>query len=450
LKIAFVNQPIDTILPPYQNSVGACTYGVACCLSRFCEVIVYGSSHRHKDLPIEFREQNVHFRFFSLPFLDRLAGKARKIYSQVVPLSPPASSSKWFYATFGQRVAEDLRAQACDVIHVQHCSQYLPVIRTSNPNAKIVVQLHAEWFSQNRLAILEQRLRYVDLVTTVSDYITKKTRQQFPMMAARCQTLYNGVDAAEFRRNRSYRSPQRQEKRILYAGAVSPHKGLHVLVDAFSIVVKQYPEVRLDIVGSQQNYPLAEAFEVQERDLIESVYPFYAYDWVSRLEAKLGLVQPDARTYIGNLKERLSAEARGKVAFLGFISRPDLLDLYYDADVFAFAPIWNEGFGIPPVEAMAAGTPVVATRSGAIPEIVKDKKTGFLVDKNDPHALAECILTLLRDDNLRESMGRAGRSWVHENFTWEKSAETMYRCYVDLCENGGLRENVRSPHRVAG
>ena len=133
------------------------------------------------------------------------------------------------------------------------------------------------------------------------------------------------------------------------------------------------------------------------------------------------------------MKERLPPEARGKVTFLGFVRRPDLLDLYYQADVFAFAPIWNEGFGIPPVEAMAAGTPVVASRSGAIPEIVKDKKTGFLVNKNDPDALAERILTLLRDDNLREDMGRAGRSWVRENFIWEKSARSMYRYYVDLC-----------------
>ena len=433
MKIGFVNQPIDTVLPPYQNSVGACTYGAACSLSKSSEVIVYGTSHHHKDLPTEFQEQNVHFRFFPLPFLDRLAGKAGRIYSQLVPLSPPASSSKLFYRTFGRRVAEDLRAQACDVIHVQHCSQYLPVIRASNPNAKIVLQLHAEWFSQNRVTMLKQRLRYVDLVTTVSDYITEKTRRQFPMMAARCQTMYNAVDAAEFSRDRSYGSPQRREKRILYAGAVSPHKGVHVLLDAFAIVVKQYPEVQLDIVGSQRSYPLTETFEVQERELIESVYPFYSYDWVSRLKANLGLARPDAGTYIGNLKERLPPEARGKVTFLGFVRRPDLLDLYYQADVFAFAPIWNEGFGIPPVEAMAAGTPVVASRSGAIPEIVKDKKTGFLVNKNDPDALAERILTLLRDDNLREDMGRAGRSWVRENFIWEKSARSMYRYYVDLC-----------------
>jgi glycosyltransferase involved in cell wall biosynthesis len=330
-------------------------------------------------------------------------------------------------------VAEDLRVQGCDVIHVQHCAQYVPLIRACNPSARIVLQLHAEWFSQNRPAILERRLRHVDLVTTVSDYISEKTCRQFPMIADRCHTMYNAIDAAEFTRERQYDLAPRQEKRILYAGAVSPHKGLHVLFDAFCMVVEEYPDVRLDVVGMQTSYPLAENFELRDREVIESVYPFYAYDWRARLRAKLSLGPADAGTYLAHLKQRLSGAASGKVVFRGFVPRPELIDLYYNADVFAFAPIWNEGFGIPPIEAMAAGTPVVATRSGAIPEIVRDQRTGFLVAKNDPRALADSILKLLRDQELQLKMGHAARDWVYENFTWDIVAERMYRCYADLC-----------------
>jgi glycosyltransferase involved in cell wall biosynthesis len=432
MKIAFVNQPIDTILPPYQSSVGACTYGAACSISKFGEVVVYGTKERHKDFPTDFRERNVHFRFFPVPLVDRLAAKAKEKYCKLFPACSPASSSKWLFRAFGRQVAEDLRSRASDVIQVQHCSQYLPLIRALNRSAKIVLQLHAEWFSQNRPSILEKRLRHVDLVTTVSDYITEKTRRQFPMIAARCQTIYNGIDAAEFIRERNCDAPPRTEKRILYAGAVSPHKGLHDLLDAFSIVVKEYREVRLDVVGSQGSYPLAETFELRERELIESLNPFYAYRWASKLKAKLSLAPPDAGTYLAHLKQRLSAEASRRVVFHGFIPRQELVDLYYDADVFAFAPIWDEGFGIPPVEAMAAGVPVVATRSGAIPETVKDQQTGLLVGKNDPRALAEGILKLLQDDDLRTKMGRAARDWVHATFTWDKVAEKMYKCYSDL------------------
>jgi glycosyltransferase involved in cell wall biosynthesis len=265
----------------------------------------------------------------------------------------------------------------------------------------------------------------------VSNYITNKTRRQFPMIADRCETMYNAVDAAEFRRDRN--CGVSQEKRILYAGALSPHKGVHVLIDAFSLIVKEYPEVRLDIVGLQANYPLTETFELRERALINTIYPFYRLDWISRLKAKLAIAPADAGTYLARLKQRLSEKARGKVTFHGFIQRPQLIDFYYKADVFAFAPIWDEGFGIPPVEAMAAGVPVVGTRSGAVPETVKDNQTGFLIDKNDPHLLAARILNLLHDDNLREKMGCAARTWVHENFVWDKVTEKMYKRYSDLC-----------------
>jgi glycosyltransferase involved in cell wall biosynthesis len=432
MKIAFVNQPIDTILPPYQSSVGACTYGAAYSLAKFCDVVAYGTRDRHKDFPVDHRTQNVHFRFFSVPLSDRLTTKAKGKYCKIFPLCSPNSSSTWLFRAFGRQVAEDLRLQGCDVIHVQHCSQYLPVIRANNPNAKIVLQLHAELFSQNRPAILEKRLLHVDLVTTVSNYITEKTRRQFPMIADRCHTIYNAIDAAEFPPFKDCDATPRREKRILYTGAVSPHKGIHVLLDAFSIVAKEYPNVRLDIVGAQGNYPLAETFEIQERELIETVYPFYRYNWGSKLKAKLRLAPTDAGTYLAHLKQRASPEARGKVTFHGFIPRPELVRLYYNADVFAFAPIWNEGFGIPPIEAMAAGVPIVATRSGAIPETVRDQRTGFLVNRNDPRQLAYRILKLLNDDNLRAKMGQAARSWVLENFIWDKIAEKMYRCYVDL------------------
>jgi glycosyltransferase involved in cell wall biosynthesis len=432
MRIAFVNQPIDTILPPYQTSVGACTYGAACALAKSCDVVVYGTKDRHRDFPDDFRERNVHFRFFSVPPSDRLAAKAKEKYSKLFPVSLPASSSAWLFRAFGRQVAEDLQRQPCDVIQVQHSAQYLEVLRAFNPNAKIVLQLHAEWFSQNRPEILEQRLRYVDLVTAVSDYITEKTRRQFPMIAGRCQTISNAIDAAEFARERRCDLAPRREKRILYAGAVSPHKGLHVLLDAFSIVEQQYPEVRMDVVGSQSNYPLAENFELRDRELIESVYRFYTYDWIPKLKAKLSLAPPEAGSYLAHLKQRLSLKASKKVAFRGFVPRPELINFYYNADIFAFAPIWDEGFGIPPVEAMAAGVPVVATRSGAVPEMVRDQETGLLVRKNDPDALAASILKLLCDDDMREKMGRAARLWVHQHFTWDRVAERMYQCYTDL------------------
>jgi glycosyltransferase involved in cell wall biosynthesis len=437
MKIAFVNQPIDTILPPFQTSVGACTYGLASSLANFCDVTVYGLKDRNEGAGRDARCPNVRFRFLPSAKSDRLMSRAREAYSKLHQLKTPASSSRWSYPAFGRHVATDLQRQPFDVIHVQHCSQYVPIIRALNPNSKIVLHLHAEWFPQNGDAVLERRLRDVDLVTTVSDYVSGKTRQQFPSIASRCETIYNGVEASEFSRERNYDN-RRKEKQIIYSGAVSPHKGIHVLLNAFKYVVKRYPHVRLDIIGFQGSYGIEETFDMTDKALVGSVARFYAKNRVSRVKAKLLLGPPDAGTYLSYLKSQLSPDIAERVSFLGFIPRPQLIEHYYNADICAFPPIWDEGFGIPPVEAMAAGVPVVGSRSGALVETIKDQQTGILVEKNDAAALGDALLRLLENDTLREMMGKAARRRVLTRFTWEQAAQSAYIRYRALCEEGAL------------
>jgi glycosyltransferase involved in cell wall biosynthesis len=82
---------------------------------------------------------------------------------------------------------------------------------------------------------------------------------------------------------------------------------------------------------------------------------------------------------------------------------------------------------------MAAGTPVVATRSGGILETITDHETGFLVERNDSHALVEAILKLLEKDALRESMGRAARRQAVEYFHWDTIVAAMHDRYQSLC-----------------
>jgi glycosyltransferase involved in cell wall biosynthesis len=438
MKVAFVNQPIDTILPPYQSSVGACTYGAASSLGRLCDVVVYGNKDRNPDVKSDMIPQNVQFRFFPSTLSDRLLYELRSKCSRLGQMTSPASTSDWLFPAFGRQVARDLQQQRCDVIHVQHCSQFVPVIRALNPAAKIVLHLHAEWFSQNDHEALARRLRDVDLLTTVSDYVTEKTRREFPMIADRCQTTYNGIDSKEFGREKDYSAVGGKVRRIMYAGAVSPHKGLHVLLSAFKIVARKYPDTRLDIIGFHGTYPPGENFDAKDVELLKTLAPLYAKNYGSRLMARLSLAPPDAGTYVSYLKARLSADIADKVAFLGMIPRSKLIERYFNADIFVFPAIWNEGFGIPPVEAMAAGVPVVASRSGAVVETVKHNETGFLVEKNDPYQLARALSTLLESDNLRETMGRAARRRAFERFTWDGVAEAMYKRYQALCAEGSV------------
>lgn len=434
MKIAFVSQPIDTIFPPYQNSVGACTYWVARLLAQSSEVVVYGLTDNHENFTPAAEDSGIDYRFFPATRWDKRIHAMQRQLTKFFRRSSPISTSRWWYPGYARQVADDLSKQGCDVIHLQHCSQYAPVIRALNPKAKIVLHLHAEWFSQSNPAVLASRLDSVDLVTTVGDYVTDKTKRTFPVVTGRCETTYNGIDAHEFARCKDYSASPRM-KRILYSGAVSPHKGLHVLLEAFVPVARQFPDVQLDIVGPIGNYPIEENFDLQDQKTIRTVAPFYDTNPWSLIRSKLLRRGTDGEGYLRYLKESLPADVAERVSFLGMIPRSELVDRYYASDIFAFAPIWNEGFGLPPVEAMAAGLPVVTSRSGTVMETVVDGKTGYLVERNNAAELAEALLVLLKDDGRREAMGRAGRRRALGHFSWDVIAEGMHTRYQTLCNS---------------
>jgi glycosyltransferase involved in cell wall biosynthesis len=433
MKIAFVSQPIDTIVPPNQNSVGTCTLGVARKLARYADILIYGLKDNQMNSPASLVENGIKFRFLPSTRRDRMHFDARNKYAKLYHRFTPFSTTSWMFPDYGRQVALDLKYQGCDVIHLQHCSQYAPIIRALNPKAKIVLHLRAEWFSQADPAVLTARLKAVDLLTTVGDYVTEKTRRAFPGVA--CETTYNGVDVQEFPSDPDYSAGRKcKVKRVLYCGAVSPHKGLHVLVEAFALVAREYPDVHLDIVGPLGTYPIEETFDLKDAETTKMVAPFYATSYWSRMKSMLHHSSSRESAYLDYLETNLPLDIAGKVSVWGMIPRQELLDRYYSSDVFAFPSIWDEGFGLPPVEAMAAGLPVVASRSGTVEETVVHGLTGFLVNKNNAGELAQALLLLLKCDGLREAMGRAGRRRVLKHFTWSRVAAGMYTRYEQLCD----------------
>ena len=84
-----------------------------------------------------------------------------------------------------------------------------------------------------------------------------------------------------------------------------------------------------------------------------------------------------------------------------------------------------EGLGIVYLEASATGLPVLAGDSGGAPDAVRDGETGYVVDGRDVHAVAERLITLLRDDALRARLGAAGRAWVERDWRWDILAERL-------------------------
>jgi glycosyltransferase involved in cell wall biosynthesis len=129
-----------------------------------------------------------------------------------------------------------------------------------------------------------------------------------------------------------------------------------------------------------------------------------------------------------SLKNELGLE--GKLVFAGF--RKDVPRILATLDLFVMSS-HMEGLGTTVLDAMAASLPVVATHAGGIPEAVKDGKTGILVPKRQPERLAEGIISLLRDPDLRKKMGQAGAQRVDRKFSAEAMVEGNLRVYREVC-----------------
>ena len=197
----------------------------------------------------------------------------------------------------------------------------------------------------------------------------------------------NGVDAAGFaaaaRRRKSARKSlglEPEEIAVLFLGRLSPEKGAATLVEAFAEVAAKTPEARLLVAGDGP----------ERRRLEKSAVP-------------LG----------------------GRVSFLGKVDDPKVL--HAAADIFAM-PSFYEGFGLSVAEAMASGTPVVASSVGGLPELLRHGKCGILVRPGRPDKLASAILALARDPGERKKLAAEGRKRAKE-FPMEKMLESYFHLY---------------------
>jgi glycosyltransferase involved in cell wall biosynthesis len=122
------------------------------------------------------------------------------------------------------------------------------------------------------------------------------------------------------------------------------------------------------------------------------------------------------------------------VRFVGFIEE-HLKPLYYkSADVFCLpSTMTTESFGIVNLEAMASGLPIVASRIGGIPDVLKDGENGLLVPPRDHEALANAIVYLLENEDMRSKMSENGREFV-KSYTWNRIAEAYEMVYRKVIE----------------
>ena len=238
-------------------------------------------------------------------------------------------------------------------------------------------------------------VRRSDLVLTIAEHGRREVINLLGAAPDRVVTTYCGVDPRfrplppnevdAFRQARGL-----PERFVLYLGTLEPRKNVASLVRA-------YARLRAD-------WPAAPP-------LVLAGAPGWMYDDVFR-----------------------SIEAHGladRVMLPGFVD-PDDQPLWYNAAaVFAYPSLY-EGFGLPPLEAMACGVPVVVSNATSLPEVVGE--AGLLVQPSDDEGLAVALRRLLEDSDLRRTLSEAGRERA-TRFSWRRMAEDTLRCYDRLASD---------------
>jgi spore coat protein SA len=414
LKVAIVNQPWNHAPPTKGGSIAIWTWEVARRLARDAsvdEVFVY--ARRNPGQPQNEIVDGVRCVRFPIT-VDLRALKLYGIVSRRLGMTQYPFKSRLFYRDFMGKVARDLGSRGVDVIHLHNFSQYVPVVKRQSSRSRIILHMHCEWLTQLRRRTIAKRLAAVASVFGCSGYITDKIRARFPEYSDRCHAVYNGVDTEVFVPNSGFSGADGVPgARLLFVGRITPEKALHDLIDAVARLSDTAPGVRVDIVGPDAETPKEYIVDVSDDERVKSL----------------------ASWYDGNYYERLRQLAQNRlgdrVSFVGLVP-PQSLPRYYQGADLLLNPSVSESFGMSLVEAMACGTPVVATRVGGMPEIVEEGRTGALVAPADPAALCDAIGGLLADRSRLASMRAACRERAVTEFSWDAIARRVLSRYHEL------------------
>jgi glycosyltransferase involved in cell wall biosynthesis len=422
MKIAFVFPPMWT--PHSDGSLQIWNHEVTTRLSKSCDVFVYSGVFSSQ--PDEYVD-GVRYRRFSTR-LDDLFLKRFRFIRNILGIQGPLFRSDLWYAGYYLKVALDLHKQGCDAVHVHYYPQFAALIKCLNPTLRVILHMHGEWLTQVKYTNLNSRLRKIDLVISCSEFVTRATCTMFPQIASHCRTVPMGVSPDAFsRRYQNSHTDNSSPRRLLFVGRISPEKGVHILLDAFESIIRQYPDATLTIVGPEWIAPREDITDLcLERDVVASLAPFYR------------------NSYLLQLKQMLSPEAAKRVAFAGLVAHSDIPTWFGRADIY-ISPSLYESFGVTLIEAMAAGLPVVSTRVGAAPELISDGHSGLLVETNNASSIHDAVINLFRDDRLRNSMSHAAHETVCKQFSWETICSALTQMYRGVPDTNGFVSILRNP-----
>ena len=323
---------------------------------------------------------------------------------------------------FGFRTV--LRRLNCDLVHVPHLfwlPRALPCPYVMTVHDVLEHMSRTKDRSGARRLLHFQFTRRVLLrssrVFAVSQFTKSELEKLFSIPARNIEVVYNAVDerfmhghATDADRALIVQRYQVTYPFVLYAGRISPHKNLVRIIEAFSALRSElekddkFPDLKLIIIG----------------------------DELSK--------NPDLRRTV------IKSGVQNDVRFLGFVPIEVLRILYDLAKVFVFPSLY-EGFGLPPLEAMVHGTPVVTSNTSSLPEVVGN--AAVLVNPENVFEIMRALHRVLVDQPLREKMKRRSLE-QSKRFSWESSARRVLQVYREIAEESSPVEQSREPSEVSG
>jgi glycosyltransferase involved in cell wall biosynthesis len=296
----------------------------------------------------------------------------------------------------------DLRRERADLFHAPH--YVLPPLTPCKSVVTIHDCIHLRFpqYLPNKLGYAYARssmwlaAHRSNRILTVSEASKRDILDYFAVPPEKIDVIYNGIDErfsalpAEDDVGRVRERYQLDDPFILYAGNIKPHKNLERTIEAFHLLRRsgEFDQVKLVIIGDE------------------------------------------IAKYAG-LRHAVHRHKLHKyVRFFGFVPDQTLAILYRLAAVFVFPSLY-EGFGLPPLEAMASGTPVITSNVSSLPEVVGD--AAMLVDPLQPEAIADAMRRVLTDSTLRADLRARGLARARQ-FSWERSIRRVRQIYGEVLE----------------
>ncbi len=328
---------------------------------------------------------------------------------ELIPIAPRAEmdlTAAWRFARVLKRLAPDV-IHAHDPHGVAMASLALSLGAGSNAGGRTPPLIAARRvdFHLKGNSFSRWKYRQVDCFVAASEAIRRMLVAD-GVPADRTVTVHEGIDvehvlgAPPVNVHETFWLPH-QAPVVGNIAALVPHKGQRYLVDAAHLVVQQIPDARFIVLGE------------------------------------------------GELREHLEKQVHEHhlekhVLLPGF--RTDVLGCLKSFDLFAMSSV-TEGLGTSLLDAMACRRAIVATSAGGIPEIVEDGVNGLLVPPRDAHALADAIVRMLRDAELRQRMGDAGFARVRDRFTVERMVAETVAVYARVAGTGHAVDTESPPGR---